>query len=371
MQCVKMTKINLQLKKSLGNVLVIGGSGFVGRHCLRHVLKDGGPDVRVYTLNQHVPEVEHQIPNVTYLQADLGDATAVQRAVHEANPKVVIHLASPKPFVERPTVYERVNIQGIKNLLTACDKTGAVKALVYCSSVSIIDNGTIQKLHGDESSPVLYAPEQKDPYWHSKAVGEALVLGHNAKVTGMLTTALRVTSVFGEDDDQIIGGIIRQAQSGTLNVQLGDGKNLNCWTYVGNVVDAHIHAARCLLGEVDLPSKDREVAGEAFFITNDDPRPFWAFTRQVAAAAGYPVKMEDVRVLPRWMAWYIGYLSEWVVFVTSAGRRKAEVSRKTIRYAVCEQVLSMEKAKRVLGWRPVVGVDEAVERSAGSFRGKS
>lgn len=362
------------LNENLGRVLIVGGTGFVGTHCLRNVLKTGGPNVQVYTFNRHIPEQSSQVPNVTYIQADLGDAAAVLCAINEAKPNVLIHLASPKPFIEPRSVYERVNIRGIKNVLSACDQVGTVKAFVYCSSVSVIDDGAVTTLHGDESWPILYAPQQREFYWHSKAIAETLVLGHNGKnAQTMLTAALRVTSIFGEDDERIVGGMIRQAKTGGLNVQFGDGKNRNCWTYVGTVTAAHVHAAQCLLREAKLsapPADDKRVGGEAFYITNDDPRPFWAFARQVAAEAGYPVKAEAVRVLPTFMAWVIGYVSEWVVWIGSLGRRKSELSRRSLRYAVVEQVFSMKKAKRVMGFVPIVGIDEGIRSSVESFKGK-
>ncbi|KAF2172638.1 hypothetical protein M409DRAFT_16600 [Zasmidium cellare ATCC 36951] len=364
-----MSAENQTLDEPLGRVLVVGGSGFVGTHCLRDVLRTGGPDVQVYTLNHKIPETSKQVSGVTYLSADLGDDEAVLKAVQEAKPTVILHFASPRPFIEAPSLYERVNIQGVKNLLSACDIVGTVHAFVYCSSVSIIDNGRLATLHGDESWPVLFAPEQREPYWHSKAVGETLVLGHNAKNSQkMLTTALRVTSIFGEDDEQVIGGMIRQAKSGGFKVQIGEGRNRNCWTYVGTVTQAHVLAARCLLRERgSVVGDEMRVGGEAFFITNGEARSFWGFARQVATEAGFPVREEEVRVLPAFMAWVIGYVSEWVAWF---GGRKAEIRRASLRYAVVEQVFSMEKAKRRMGFVPAVGLDEAVRRGVESFRGK-
>ncbi|KAK4502044.1 hypothetical protein PRZ48_007855 [Zasmidium cellare] len=329
------------LNELLGRILIIGGTGFVGTHCLRDVLKHGGPNVQVYTFNRTIAPKEKQVPNVTYLQADLGDSNAVLKAVQEAQPTVVLHLASPKPFIESNAVYESSNIRGTKNLLAACDQVSTVKALVYCSSVSVIDDGKIQTLHGDESWPVLFAPEQKSFYWHSKAMAETLILGHNS--SKMLTTALRVTAIFGEDDEQIIGGLIDQAKKGALGVQIGDGRNRQCWTYVGTVTQAHIHAARCLLREREKGVEEgMRVGGEAFYITNDEARPFWGFARQVAAEAGFPVQ-ED----------------------------KASTSRATLRYTVAEQIFSMDKAKKRMGFIPKVTIDEGIKRSVGSFRGKS
>lgn len=93
----------------LGNVLVVGGSGFVGSHCIRDVLREGASGV--HALNSRIPPAEHQIPAVQYHAADLGDAAAIERAVRLAAPTVVIHTASPRPFADWPANYNRVNIQ--------------------------------------------------------------------------------------------------------------------------------------------------------------------------------------------------------------------------------------------------------------------
>lgn len=353
---------------SLGTVLVVGGSGFVGRHCIQHLLREGVSSV--HTLNSRIPPEDRRVAGAEYHAVDLGNAVGVEGVVRLAKPSVIIHFASPRPFIEHASVYERVNIQGIRNILAACDAVGVTKAFVYCSSVSVIFRNWTNIVGGDESWPVLYAPEQKEFYFHSKAMGEKLVLEHNRQNgQNMLTTTLRVTSIFGEDDWQIIGGLISRAKTGQLNTQIGNGKNLNDWTYVGNVTAAHILAAKRLLRASHKPDPpEQRVEGEAFFITNDDPRPFWDFGRQVAAEAGYPVRREDVKVLPTIMAYLIGLVAEWYVCITSLGRRKAQVSRAILQFTVINQVFCIDKAKRQLGYRPLVGIDEAIKRSVASFR---
>ncbi|KAF2485240.1 putative 3-beta hydroxysteroid dehydrogenase/isomerase family protein [Neohortaea acidophila] len=353
---------------SPGTVLVIGGSGFVGRHCIQHLLREGVSSM--HTLNSRMPPEDRRIAGVEYHAVDLGNAAGVEGVMRLAKPNVVIHLASPRPFIEQAPVYERVNIQGIRNILAACDAVAVTKAFVYCSSVPVIFRSWTDIVGGDESWPVLYAPEQKEFYFHSKAMGEKLVLQHNRQnKQNMLTTALRVTSIFGEDDWQIIGGLISRAKTGQLNTQIGDGKNLNDWTYVGNVTAAHVLAAKRLLraGAHSDPPEQR-VEGEAFFITNDDPRPFWDFGRQVAAEAGFPVRPEDIKILPAIMAYLIGVVAEWYVFLTSFGRRKSQVSRAVLQFAVINQVFCIDKAKRQLGYRPLVSIDEAIKRSVASFQ---
>ena len=347
-------------------VLVVGGSGFVGKNILMDLLQHA-PEFRVESMSSREVAPEARLPNVTYHIADLSSAEQVNQVMSRSRPSVIIHVASPKPFIHKPIVYEKVNVQGARNLIKAAERLGCVRAYVYTSSVSVIHDGKSDLLMADESAPVLYAPEQKESYWDSKAVAETEILHANRRNgQRMLTTALRVTSIFGADDEQITNAVVKQARQGQLNVQIGDNKNLNDWTYVGNVAYAHRLAMYALLqasaSETPAPTTNR-VEGEAFFITNDEPRYFWTFAMDVAAAAGCPVNRDKVRRLPKFFAFLIGFISELIVWVTSLGRRKAEINRQRLRFAVITQTFNTEKAKRCLGYRPLVSIDEAIRLS--------
>ena len=86
---------------------------------------------------------------------------------------------------------------------------------------------------------------------------------------------------------------------------------------MGNAADAYVLAMDALLSqEASAPSdahSSNRIDGKAFFVTNDKPMPFWEFTRAVSAAAGYPVKTEDVWSIPRGVGLIMGTIAEWVV----------------------------------------------------------
>lgn len=69
---------------------------------------------------------------------------------------------------------------------------------------------------------------------HTKALAENLVLKAN-RVGGMLTVAIRPTTIYGEGDLLITANLCRNACMGRARNQLGDGKNLVDVTYVKNV----------------------------------------------------------------------------------------------------------------------------------------
>ena len=194
--------------------------------------------------------------------------------------------------------FEKINIGGTRNLLEAAHETDCVKAFIFTSTVSILSDACSGLIDADETSPVLYMPVQKSPYALTKATAEELVLRANRRNGKMLTTSLRPSGIFGEDDPGTVKPVVEAAASGSYRFQVGDGKNLFDWTYVGNVAQAHVQAAYALLDDYGRPSSsipsERRVDGETFIITNDEPMAFWDFARSLGAAAGYPTKAEDV-----------------------------------------------------------------------------
>lgn len=127
-------------------------------------------------------------------------------------------------------------------------------------------------IDGDDTLPLLYLPKQHEIYSHTKAIADQLVLDCNSRVKGgLLTTCLRPSGIFGEGTDTA-KSFIERAAAGKMNIQMGNGKNLFDFTFIDNVVHAHILAAQALLRSRIQPlPDDMRVAGEGFIITNDEP----------------------------------------------------------------------------------------------------
>jgi sterol-4alpha-carboxylate 3-dehydrogenase (decarboxylating) len=91
----------------------------------------------------------------------------------------------------------------------------------------------------DESSPVLFSPQQPNYYSHTKAVAEKIVLGANLKVNGMLT-ALRLASMYlnGEGNTTQILNLVKNARSGRAKMYIGSEVNGFDNTYFKNLTYA-------------------------------------------------------------------------------------------------------------------------------------
>lgn len=203
-----------------------------------------------------------------------------------------------------------------------------------------------------------------------QAQAEALVLSANRSPTAprLLTCSLRPAGIFGEGDIQCIPPIINVHHTSKTGFQLGDNHNLFDFTYVLNVAHAHLLASFALLQTHKiLPSTvlDHEkVDGEAFFITNDEPVYFWDFARAVWKAAGSEKGTEHVWVIGRDMGMAIGGLLEWGMWCLG---RTPKLTRRQVRYSTMTRYYDCGKAKRRLGYSPLVGLQEGITRAVGWF----
>jgi sterol-4alpha-carboxylate 3-dehydrogenase (decarboxylating) len=166
--------------------LVIGGSGFVGRHIVQQLL-DRGDTVSTLDIVQRY----HDVP---FYPADITDQAQVAAALRSSGTTCIIHTASPPAALklEDPDLYWRVNLGGTKAIIAAAVETG-VRKLVFTSSAGVVFNGA-DLIDVDERTPFPEKP--MDAYTESKAKAEEAVLEANGK-HGLLTVALRPAGIFG------------------------------------------------------------------------------------------------------------------------------------------------------------------------------
>ncbi|KAK2069382.1 hypothetical protein P8C59_003968 [Phyllachora maydis] len=362
-------------KPDLGRVLVVGGCGMLGHHVVRLLLRDYAAAVSVLDLRctaNRRPDAD----GVTYHEGDITDAARVAAVLAEVRPETVIHTASPAPQAAgkvADALFRRVNVDGTRTVLDACRAAG-VKALVYTSSASVVSDNRSDLVNADERWPVVRGKAQSEYYSETKAAAEALVLAANANPdtnTGpsppdaprFLTAAIRPSAIFGEGDTMLLHHLLQVHRQGRTRWQLGDNTNLFDFTYVENVAHAHLLAARALLAthaRAGAPPLDHErVDGEVFFVTNDSPVYFWDLARAVWRAAGSEAAA-DAWVLPRGAGLVLGLLGE---AAAAALRRPPTLTRQRVVYACMTRYYNIAKAKRRLGYRPLVPLDEAVRQS--------
>jgi len=154
---------------------------------------------------------------------------------------------------------------------------------------------------------------------------------------------------------------------GKTGFQLGENTNLFDFTYVENVAHAHCLAARALLATSQLniiPLDHERVDGEAFLITNDSPTPFWDFARAIFAAAGSNKGTEHVWVIGKDVGLLLGGVMEWVMWAIG---RPSKLTRRQVRYSCMTRYYDISKAKKRLGYLPIVSLQEGIRRGVSAL----
>jgi UDP-glucose 4-epimerase len=173
------------------NLLVTGGTGYIGSHIV-HLLAEQGFGVVVIdnlsnsrrdTIPSHVP----------FYQMDIADTDGVTSILHEHKIDAVIHMAaflSVEESVAKPLAYYKNNVDGTRSLLQACLNAN-VKKFIF-SSTGVTYASSESKL--TENSPTLPV----SPYGNSKLMAEQLVRD-TCRASAMHSVILRYFNVAGAD----------------------------------------------------------------------------------------------------------------------------------------------------------------------------
>ena len=315
----------------------------MGQHIVRGFLARGDK-VIVLDMVESCPieGVDYRRINITDADAVVAACKGVDGIVHNAS---VVHTKQNKQ-----DVVWSVNLGGTENVLKVA-KANSVPRVIYISSGSVVYNGKDIE-NGDESMP--YANTNQAPYADSKIEAEKISLAANGE-GGVATCALRPHVVFGPGDVRFMPTLVKRGSAGKLTTQVGRGTWLSDYTYVTNMVDAILLADESLAKD-GLKSK---AAGEAYFITNGEPMPFWDFVRAVSKRLGYaPI----TRRAPKSVVYAIAAIKEGIDTL-KGGTLNAEdgMTRFAIRYMCTHHYFSIEKARQDLGYNPAVSIAEGIE----------
>lgn len=230
--------------------VVTGSAGFVGSHLCAALLSEGCEVVGIDAITDYYDPrykeanlapllhsdgfVEHRI---TLQAARLASLAALIDGVD-----VVFHLAG-QPGV-RPSwgdhfgVYLQHNVLATQRLLEAA-RTVRPSRLVFASSSSVYGNA--------EAYPVAETvrPQPVSPYGVTKLAAEHLCELYRVAY-GVPTVSLRLFSVYGprQRPDMAFSQLISAAIRGETFPVFGDGEQTRDFTFVGDVVDAFLAAAR-------------------------------------------------------------------------------------------------------------------------------
>ncbi len=273
----------------------------------------------------------------------LGSVTnrdVVARAMQGVD--VVHHLAAAFRELNVPEKhYYEVNVEGTRNVLTTAARVG-VQKVVYCSTCGV--HGNIADPPAAEDAPIQPA----DYYQQTKYEAEPFVREWNRR--GLRTTILRPAAIYGPGDPERFFMIFKRVARGVFPM-FGDGKTLYHPLYVDNLVDAFIAAMRPDVGN-----------GEAYLIADESYIEIEQLVKAVAAVLGVTVSIPHYPVLPLIAAGHIcEQLCKPFGITPPIFPRRVDWYRQN-------RAFDIRKAKRDLGYRPLVSLTEGLARTAAWYR---
>eukprot|EP00026_Physarum_polycephalum_P005121 Phypoly_transcript_05149.p1 GENE.Phypoly_transcript_05149~~Phypoly_transcript_05149.p1 ORF type:complete len:354 (+),score=60.59 Phypoly_transcript_05149:142-1203(+) len=318
--------------------LVVGGCGFLGRYIVEQLLARGA-SVRVFDLRKGFED-----SRVQFFVGNIRSADDLRPALTGVT--TVYNTVSP-PHGGTFQQYYGVNVEGTKILLEVARECG-VKQFIHTSSSSVVFGG--KDLNGvDETA--CFPKKHIDPYSHTKEIAETYVLSQNGK-GGMLTVAIRPSGIFGPRDSQFFPTALKAAHDGKWKYQIGNGKNKQDFTYVGNVAHAHLLAS-------DKLKENNNIGGQAYFITNDEPASPWKILGKMYTAFGYG---DPYIAIPALLMIYFAMLVDLIVWILSPiVTLHPNFTYFRVVTVAANRYFNINKAKQDLGYKPIVPLWEALD----------
>jgi UDP-glucose 4-epimerase len=224
--------------------LVTGGAGFIGSNICKKLVSDGC-FVRIVDnlITGKKSNLKDFIDRIEFIEADMGDEEVARTAMKDID--VVVHqgaLASVPRSVDDPAATHKHCVDATFTLLLAARDAG-IKRFVYASSSSAYgDTPTLPKVE-------TMRPQPLSPYAVGKLVGE-YYCSVFYKVFELETISLRYFNVFGPHQDPTsqyaaaIPAFVTAILKDTPPTVFGDGLQSRDFTYIDNVVEANLLAAR-------------------------------------------------------------------------------------------------------------------------------
>jgi nucleoside-diphosphate-sugar epimerase len=322
-------------------VLVTGAAGFLGSH-VTDLLVEGGERPRVLVRpGESVGRLADM--DVDLHWGDLADRAALEAAVWGVDR--VLHCAARTGPWGPAADYERTNVAGLETLVRAALAAG-VRRIVHVSSAIV--HGTDVRGAADESSAMR---EEPNPYSRSKVAGERL-LERMIREEDAPVTIVRPGWIYGPRDTSSFARIARMTEKGQM-VMVGDGHNHLPLIYVRDVAQG-----------VVLASEADEAEGRCYLLVNDEPVTQREFITAIAEGLGAPPPR---RRIPYGLAVRIGGVAERLGRLART-RRPPPVMRFGVRLLGGENRFSIARARRELGFAPLVDLAEGVTRSVDWYR---
>jgi UDP-glucose 4-epimerase len=318
------------------SILVTGGAGYIGSHLVDALVGENSVTVLDNLSTGKIENIKHHIgkKDFNFIKGDVADMETVNKAAGKCD--VIIHEAAVvgvKHYVENPLKVLLVNSKGMENVLEVARKNDA--KVVFASTSEVY--GKSEKLPLSENGDRLLGPTAIDRWCYStsKAFDEHLCFGYH-KNYSLPVVILRYFNSYGpradgSDYSTVIPIFINRVLRDKPPQVHGDGKQTRCFTYISDTIQGTL-----------MGMEEKRAVGEVVNIGTDVETSIVELAEMVIRACGKSMKPQ-----------FISYESFY-------GKSYEDIKRR---------VPAVDKAKRLLGWKPKVKLEEGLKQTVAWYKG--
>ncbi len=310
-------------------VLVTGCTGLLGTFLTERLVELGASVTGL--IRDHVPKSRLRsagvVDKINVVRGAVEDHAIVERALNEYEIDTVFHLAAQTivgTANRNPLSTFESNVQGTWSVLEACRRGPLIRRVVVASSDKAY--GDCPDLPYNEDTPL----RGRHPYDVSKSCSDLIAQSYHTTY-GLPVTITRCGNFYGAGDlnfNRLIPGTIRSIVRGERPIIRSDGSYIRDYIYAKDGAEAYLLLAQ-LQEELGL-------GGQAFNFSYEIQLSVLDLTRKLLSLMG----REDLE----------------------------PVILNEAKHEIRHQFLSAEKAKRVLGWKPVYALEPGLRETIDWYR---
>jgi dihydroflavonol-4-reductase len=317
-------------------VLVTGATGFTGGHLALRLRKLGHEVralVRPGSRTQHL-----EAAGIELIEGDLRNKRDVKQAAEGV--RRIYHIAAAfRTAGHHDSFYYNVNVRGTQHVLDAARQSG-VERTIHCSTIGV--HGGVQEIPSTEDSP--FAPS--DIYQETKLAGERAVRA--ALDAGLPGVIFRPAGIYGPGDLRFLK-LFKTVHNRTFRM-FGKGETLWHPIYIDDLVDGIL-----LCGERP------EALGQTYILAGDRYVTLNELVASIARVLGIAPPRSR---LPIWPLLAGAAACETVCRPFGID---PPLHRRRAAFFIKNRAFSIEKARRELGYRPRVSLEEGLRQTAGWY----
>lgn len=228
--------------------LVTGGAGFIGSNYIHYMFKKYGDEIRIINVDvltyagnlENLKDVEN-LPNYTFIRADITDKDAIAKIFEENDIDRVVHFAAESHVdrsIKNPEVFVKTNVLGTAVMLNCAKAAWELPDGTFKEGKKFLHVSTDEVYGSLPDDPDAYFHETSpidphSPYSSSKASSDLLVKAYmdTYKFPANITNCSNNYGPY-QFPEKLIPLIINNALQGKKLPVYGDGKNVRDWLYV-------------------------------------------------------------------------------------------------------------------------------------------